>query len=236
MHNPWTYRYIPEDIPSVVTQGEAPSDNNIFPKVILQLVLKGRKDYFLSENIISGKIINNNDLMFRLFPRFFCQTFAQFRHLLVKVQTRPVLLQYSDSTQIFLQDSEEPLFHHLMLRQLYRDPPQQTSEEIQLNNEATERARAGITKAWKGSEDEVKEAERKILQKQYADMVAPGQHTGGTNLLTGHTDNYFVTDLPPRDDLTNACNFMSCDNEGLRQAHTMMKAASSPRLSRKINV
>ena len=102
--------------------------------------------------------------------------------------------------------------------------------------QATERARAGITKAWKGSEDEVKEAERKILQKQYEDMVAPGQHTGGKNLLTGQIDNYFVTDLPPRDDVTNACNFMSCDNEELRQAHTMMKAASSPRLSRKINV
>ena len=130
----------------------------------------------------------------------------------------------------------EPSYHPLTLGLLYRDPPQQSSEEIQLNNEATERARVGITKAWKGSEDEVKEAERKILQKQYANMVVPGQHKGGTNLLTGRTDSYFVTDLPSKHDLTNESNFMSSDNECLRQAYSQMKAASSPRLSRKINV
>ena len=94
----------------------------------------------------------------------------------------------------------------------------------------------GVTKAWKGSEDEVKEAEKKILQVQYANMVLPGQHKGGTNLLTGRTESYFVTDLPSKHDLTNESNFMSSDNECLRQAYSQMKAASSPRLSRKINV
>ena len=61
----------------------------------------------------------------------------------------------------------EPLYHPLTLGLLYRDPPQQTSSQIRLENEARERAKLGLDKAWEDSLDEVKEAERKLLQVQY---------------------------------------------------------------------
>ena len=70
----------------------------------------------------------------------------------------------------------EPLYHPLTLGLLYQDPPQQTSHQIRLENEARERAKLGLDKAWYGSLDEVKEAERKLLQVQYANLISPGRH------------------------------------------------------------
>ena len=130
---------------------------------------------------------------------------------------------------------QEPLFHPLTLGLLCRDPPQQTSSEISLENEARERAKKGLDKAWEDSLEQVKEAERKLLNVQYSNLVAPGTHKGRVDLVSGRIEPYIVTDLPSKRDIERENTFLSNDRACIRRAYSEMKSASSTRLSAKIN-
>ena len=108
---------------------------------------------------------------------------------------------------------QEPLYHPLTLGLLYRDPPQQTSSQINLENEARERAKKGLDKAWEDSLEQVKEAERKLLKVQYSNLVAPGTHKGTLDLLSGRIEPYTVHDLPSKRDIERQNTFLSDDKD-----------------------
>ena len=55
---------------------------------------------------------------------------------------------------------QEPLYHPLTLGLLYRDPPSQSSSEVELENDARLRAEKGLKKSWKGQPAHVITAEK----------------------------------------------------------------------------
>ena len=118
---------------------------------------------------------------------------------------------------------QEPLFHPLTLGLLYRDPPGQTSSEISLENEARDRAKKGLDKAWEDSLEQVKEAERKLLSVQYSNLVAPGTHKGRVDLISGHIEPYMITDLPSKGDIAKENTFLSNDKASMHHAYCVCR-------------
>ena len=104
---------------------------------------------------------------------------------------------------------QEPLFHPLTLGLLYRDPPEQTSSEIRLENDARDRAKKGLEKAWSDSPEQVIEAERELLSEQYANLVTEGLHKGRVNLISGLVEPFLITNLPSKESIAKENVFIS---------------------------
>ena len=126
---------------------------------------------------------------------------------------------------------QEPLFHPLTLGLLFRDPP-----EIQLENDARDRAKKGLEKSWIAIPDHVIEAEREMLSEQHANLVTEGLHKGRVNFITGLVEPFLVTDLPSKESIAKENVFVSNDNTSLPHVYAEMRSASCPRLSAKINI
>ena len=93
----------------------------------------------------------------------------------------------------------EPLYHPLTLGLLYRDPPSQSSSEVEAENEARLRAEDGLKKSWQGQPAHTITAERRKLSEFHERQIVAGLHCGRINLSTGLLEPYLVIDLPSKD-------------------------------------
>ena len=86
-------------------------------------------------------------------------------------------------------------------RLLYRDPPSQSSSEVEAENEARLRAEDGLKKSWQGQPAHTITAERRKLSEFHERQIVAGLHRGRINLSTGLLEPYLVIDLPSRDEI-----------------------------------
>ena len=120
----------------------------------------------------------------------------------------------------------EPLIHPLTLGLLFRDPPSQSSNEVEAENEARQRAEDGLKKTWQGQPANKISTERRKLVEFHENQIMAGLHRGRINLSTGLTEPYLIIDLPKSDEIQKDDAFVphSIDPDSLQQLYQCIKA------------